>query len=115
MVQNDLHFVKSVRMGENVDQNNSEYRHFLRSVLEMIWKNFEKDRNLFGIVLKIWKNSTCRLAPFLETLHAAMILRRFPCILRKYLILQELVLQTFRNIHFYMIQLIDFQKESMYS
>ena len=98
-------------MQENADQNNPEYRHLLRSVLEMDWKNFEKDRKSFGIVLKIWQNSTCRLAAFLETLHAAMILRRFPCILRKQLILQELVLQTFRNIHFYMIQLIDFQKQ----
>ena len=83
MVQNDLHCVKSVRMQENADQNNPEYRHLLRSVLEMDWKNFEKDRKSFGIVLKIWQNSTCRLAAFLETLHAAMILRRFPSISRK--------------------------------
>ena len=53
MVQNDLHCVTSVRMRENVGQNNSEYRHFLRSVLEMDWKNFEKDRKPFGTVLKI--------------------------------------------------------------
>ena len=54
-------------MQENADQNNPEYRHLLRSVLEMDWKNFEKDRKSFGIVLKIWQNSTCRLAAFLET------------------------------------------------
>ena len=85
MVQNDLHCVKSVRMRENVGQNNSEYRQFLRSVLEMDWKNFEKDRKPFGTVLKIYQYNTCRLAAFLETLHAAIIFRRFPCILRKWL------------------------------
>ena len=100
-------------MQENADQNGSEYSHSLSSVLEMDQKNFEKDRKSFGTALKIWQNNTCRLAAFLEILHAAMILRRFPCILRKQLILQELILQTFRNIHFYIIQLKDFQRESM--
>ena len=83
MVQNDLYCVKSVRMQENADQNNSEYSHFLCSGLEMDWKNFEKDRKSFGIVLKMWQNNTSRLAAFLETLHAAIIFRRFPCILSK--------------------------------
>ena len=100
-------------MQENADQNGSEYSHSLSSVLEIDQKNFEKDRKSFGTALKIWQNNTCRLAAFLEILHAAMILRRFPCILRKQLILQELILQTFRNIHFYIIQLKDFQRESM--
>ena len=31
--------------------------------------NFEKDRKLFGNVLKIWKKNTCLIAAFLETLH----------------------------------------------
>ena len=56
---------------------------FFFFVLEMDWKNFEKDRKSFDTVLKIWQNNTCRLAAFLETLHAAIIFRRLPCILGK--------------------------------
>ena len=33
----------------------------------MDWKNFEKDRKLFGTVLKIWQKNSCGRAEFLET------------------------------------------------
>ena len=32
------------------------------------WKNFEKDQNSFGTVLKIWQKNDCKRAAFLETL-----------------------------------------------
>ena len=39
-------FPYSVRMWENVDQNNSEYRHFLRIVFQKITK-IEKDPSTY--------------------------------------------------------------------
>ena len=57
-------------------------------LVEMDWKNYEKDRSSFGTVLKIWHENTWGEAAFLESLKAAIIFQRFPCTLRK-LILQE--------------------------
>ena len=53
------------------------------------WKNFWKDRKFFVTVLKSWQKSTCGIAAFLKTLHAAIIFQIFFFILRKCLVLLE--------------------------
>ena len=47
-------------------------------LVEMDWKNFEKDRKSFGTILKIWQKITCGRAAFLETLQVAIIFKGFP-------------------------------------
>ena len=68
----------------------------------MDWKNFEKDKKYFRTVLKIWPKNTCERAAFLETLQAAIILQRFPCILRK-LILQEKFCRHIQKYAFFLL------------
>ena len=64
----------------------------------MNWKNAEKDWKPFGTVLKIRQKNTA----FLETLQAAIIFQRFPCILRKLLIQKKRFADFFRNMrHFF--------------
>ena len=53
-------------------------------LVEKDWKNFERDQKVFGTVLKIWQKNTCVIAAYLGRLHAPI---RFPCILRKCVII----------------------------
>ena len=65
-------------------------------LVEMNWKNVEKDWKPFGTVLKIQQKN----AVFLETLQAAIIFQRFPCILRKLIVQEKSFADFFRNMRF---------------
>ena len=47
-------------------------------LVEVDWKNFEKDKKYFSTVSKIWQKNTCERAAFLKTLQAAINFQRFP-------------------------------------
>ena len=82
------------------------------SLIEMEWKNFERERKSFGTVLKIWQKNTCGRAAFLETSQAGIIFQKFPCILRKWVILQGTFHRHIQQMHF-LCDLTDFQKQSV--
>ena len=53
-------------------RKSSVFGHFSRSVVQVSWKNFEKDGKSFGTVLKMWRRNTCGKTGFLEILQVAI-------------------------------------------
>ena len=67
--------------------------------LEELWKGSK----VFGNVFKIWHKNISGIAAFLEMWHAAIIIQRFPCILKMANSLRK-ALQAYSEIAMYFFE-----------
>ena len=85
----------------------------IERLIEIDWKSFAKDRKSFGTVLKIWQKDIWKEQHFQKRFSKRfLIFQRFPCNLKKCLILQEIFCRHIQKCEIiFVIQYLDFQKQ----
>ena len=78
------------------------------------YKSFEKNQKfLMMFFLRTWQKNTCWKAAFLDTLQVAIIFQRAPHFKKIANSLRQDFVFIFRNMHFFVVQHIGFQMQSV--